>query len=74
MEVSDIADRALPMPYRAVAVDGNDVRRRLRGGAGGLQRARTGRGPTLMECKTLPHAGPLRRRPGGGVGGRIATR
>lgn len=52
MKVSDIADRARAYAIPGVAVDGNDVVAVCEAAREALQRARTGRGPTLMECKT----------------------
>ena len=49
----DIADRARGFGMQAVVVDGNDVmavRNAVRGAATG---ARAGRGPVLIECKTV---------------------
>jgi TPP-dependent pyruvate/acetoin dehydrogenase alpha subunit len=49
----DIADRARGFGMPALIVDGNDVLAVRAGVAEGVERARSGQGPTFVECKTL---------------------
>jgi TPP-dependent pyruvate/acetoin dehydrogenase alpha subunit len=49
----DIADRARGFGMPAIIVDGNDVLAVRAAVAEGVGRARTGGGPTFVECKTL---------------------
>ena len=48
----DIATRAAAYGLPGVAVDGNDVLAVYQVGGEAVQRARSGHGPTLIECKT----------------------
>jgi pyruvate dehydrogenase E1 component alpha subunit len=50
--VADIADRAVAYNIPGVIVDGNDVLAVYDAVYKAVQRAREGRGPTLIECKT----------------------
>lgn len=62
--VEDIADRAAGYGIPGVVIRRNDVLAVHEVVQKAVQRAREGRGPTLIECKTYrwyPHAGPLSR-------------
>jgi pyruvate dehydrogenase E1 component alpha subunit len=50
--VENIADRAVAYRMPGVVVDGNDVLAVFEATSEALHRARTGEGPTLVECKT----------------------
>ena len=50
--ITDIAVRAKGYDMPGVVVDGNDVLAVYREAAKAVKRARAGKGPTLMECKT----------------------
>jgi pyruvate dehydrogenase E1 component alpha subunit len=50
--VENIADRAAGYNMPGVIVDGNDVIAVYRAACEAVERARSGRGPTLIECKT----------------------
>jgi pyruvate dehydrogenase E1 component alpha subunit len=52
MAIDDVADRAEGYGFDGVAVNGNDVLAVYQATQGALARARTGDGPTLIECKT----------------------
>jgi hypothetical protein len=64
MAIDDVADRAESYGFDGVAINGNDVLAVYQSTQGALARARSGEGPTLIECKTLPLARPLRTRQG----------
>ena len=51
-KVEDIADRAVAYAMPGVVVDGNDVMAVYEAVAEAVGRARSGDGPTLIECKT----------------------
>jgi pyruvate dehydrogenase E1 component alpha subunit len=51
-KVEDIADRGVGYGIPGLAVDGNDVIAVHEACAEAVERARTGMGPTLIECKT----------------------
>ena len=51
-KVKDIADRASGYGIPGLAVDGNDVIAVYEAAGKGVERARRGDGPTLIECKT----------------------
>lgn len=53
----DIAGRAATYEMPAVAVDGNDVLAVREATLEAVNRARQGRGPTFIECKTWRHRG-----------------
>jgi pyruvate dehydrogenase E1 component alpha subunit len=55
--ITDIADRAASYAMPGVIVDGNDVLDVRRGVRAAVERARGGRGPTLIEAKTYRHRG-----------------
>src|SRR4026209_725720 len=52
MAIDDVADRAESYGFDGVAINGNDVLAVYQTTLGALARARTGDGPTLIECKT----------------------
>ncbi len=52
MAIDDVADRAESYGFDGVAINGNDVLAVYQATQGALARARTGEGPTLIECKT----------------------
>jgi pyruvate dehydrogenase E1 component alpha subunit len=55
--VADIADRAKAYDVPGVAVDGNDVMAVYEAAGEAIKRAREGKGPSLVECKTYRHRG-----------------
>jgi TPP-dependent pyruvate/acetoin dehydrogenase alpha subunit len=57
MKIKDIADRAASYGFPGVVVDGNDVVAVREAAAEAVDRARSGGGPTLVECKTWRHWG-----------------
>jgi len=57
MCVPDIADRAAAYDMPGVVVDGNDVIAVCEATAEAINRARQGKGPSLLECKTYRHRG-----------------
>jgi pyruvate dehydrogenase E1 component alpha subunit len=52
MAVANVADRAAAYAMPGVAIDGNDLPVVAAAAAEAITRARTGRGPSLLECKT----------------------
>ena len=56
MAIDDVADRAASYGFEGVSINGNDVLAVYQSTQGALARARSGEGPTLIECKTLPVA------------------
>src|SRR3954469_5400737 len=52
MAIDDVADRAESYGFDGVAINGNDVLAVYQSTQGALARARSGDGPTLIECKT----------------------
>jgi TPP-dependent pyruvate/acetoin dehydrogenase alpha subunit len=52
MAIDDVADRARSYGFEGVAINGNDVLAVYQATQGALARARSGEGPTLIECKT----------------------
>jgi TPP-dependent pyruvate/acetoin dehydrogenase alpha subunit len=52
MAIDDVADRAASYGFEGVAINGNDVLAVYQSTQGALARARSGQGPTLIECKT----------------------
>jgi acetoin:2,6-dichlorophenolindophenol oxidoreductase subunit alpha len=52
MAIDDVADRAEGYGFDGVAINGNDVLAVYQATQGALARARSGEGPTLIECKT----------------------
>jgi 2-oxoisovalerate dehydrogenase E1 component len=60
---TDVAERARSYGIPGVAVDGNDVVAVLEAAGEAVKRARSGAGPTLLECRTYrtrPHAEGMR--------------
>jgi acetoin:2,6-dichlorophenolindophenol oxidoreductase subunit alpha len=53
----DIAARAVPYGIPAVTIDGNDLWAVREAAVEAVHRARTGDGPTLLECQTYRHHG-----------------
>ena len=60
MNVENIADRAAAYGILGVAVDGNDVLAVFEASQKAVDQARSGAGPTLIECKTYRHKGHSR--------------
>ncbi len=58
--IDNIADRAAGYGMPGVVVDGNDVVAVYRAAKEAIERARSGGGPTLVECKTYRHKGHSR--------------
>jgi acetoin:2,6-dichlorophenolindophenol oxidoreductase subunit alpha len=54
---SDIAGRARAYDMPSAVVDGNDLWAVYGSAAGAVERARSGGGPTLLECQTYRHYG-----------------
>src|SRR6202051_2386783 len=52
MAIDEVADRAQGYGFDGVAINGNDVLAVYQASQGAIARARTGGGPTLIECKT----------------------
>jgi pyruvate dehydrogenase E1 component alpha subunit len=52
MAIDDVADRAASYGFDGAAINGNDVLAVYQASQGALARARSGAGPTLIECKT----------------------
>jgi pyruvate dehydrogenase E1 component alpha subunit len=52
MAIDDVADRAEGYGFDGVSINGNDVLAVYQTTQGALARARSGEGPTLIECKT----------------------
>src|ERR1700757_3563837 len=52
MAIDDVADRAQGYGFSGVSINGNDVLAVYQTTQGALARARSGDGPTLIECKT----------------------
>ena len=50
--IEDVADRASAYNMPGVTVDGMDVMAVYEAASAAVERARSGRGPTLLECKT----------------------
>lgn len=64
-KIKNIADRASAYGMPGKIVDGNDVLAVYEGTAEAIERARSGQGPTLVECKTYRHCGHSRSDPRG---------
>lgn len=60
MSVQNVADRASAYGIPGVMVDGNDVLVVYEAARKAVERARAGKGPTLIECKTYRHKGHSR--------------
>jgi TPP-dependent pyruvate/acetoin dehydrogenase alpha subunit len=63
---TDVATRGVAYGIPGVAVDGNDVLAVHGAAADAVDRARSGRGPTLIECKTYRTVGHFEGDPGVG--------
>jgi pyruvate dehydrogenase E1 component alpha subunit len=50
--ISDVADRANAYDIPGVVVDGNDIMAVYEAAGEAIKRARAGKGPSLIECKT----------------------
>jgi pyruvate dehydrogenase E1 component alpha subunit len=57
MKVEKISDRAAAYAMPGVTVDGNDVDAVYEAAKEAVERARAGKGPTLIECVTYRHKG-----------------
>lgn len=57
MCVPNVADRAAGYDIPGVVVDGNDVVAVFEAASEAISRARQGKGPSLIECKTYRHRG-----------------
>jgi pyruvate dehydrogenase E1 component alpha subunit len=60
MKIEDISERAAGYGIPGVTVDGNDVMAVNKAASEAVKRARNGKGPTLIECKTYRHKGHSR--------------
>ncbi|MCW4055361.1 MAG: thiamine pyrophosphate-dependent dehydrogenase E1 component subunit alpha, partial [Candidatus Bathyarchaeota archaeon] len=60
MAIENVADRAAAYGIPGVVVDGNDVLAVYEAAHKAVKRARQGKGPTLIECKTYRHKGHSR--------------
>jgi pyruvate dehydrogenase E1 component alpha subunit len=60
MSIQNVADRASAYGIPGVIVDGNDVLVVYEAARTAVERARAGKGPTLIECKTYRHKGHSR--------------
>ncbi|MFH2068849.1 MAG: thiamine pyrophosphate-dependent dehydrogenase E1 component subunit alpha [Candidatus Omnitrophota bacterium] len=60
MKIKDVAERAAAYGMPGVVVDGNDAAAVYRAAAEAVNRARSGGGPTLLECKTYRRGGHSR--------------
>jgi pyruvate dehydrogenase E1 component alpha subunit len=60
MLIENIADRAVAYGIPGVSVDGNDALAVYEAAHEAVKRAREGKGPTLIECKTYRHRGHSR--------------
>jgi pyruvate dehydrogenase E1 component alpha subunit len=60
MNIENIADRAAAYGIPGMTVDGNDVLAVHEASQDAVNRARSGAGPTLIECKTYRHRGHSR--------------
>lgn len=64
MAIKDVADRAVAYGIPGISVDGNDVLAVYEAAGEAIKRARSGLGPTLLECKTYRHRGHFEGDPG----------
>ncbi len=60
MAIQNVADRAAAYGIPGIVVDGNDVIAVYEAARKGVDRARSGEGSTLLECKTYRHKGHSR--------------
>ena len=65
MRITDIADRAKSYGMPGLVVDGMDLTAVFEAASEAVLRARTGKGPTLLECKTYRYRGHSRGDPCG---------
>ncbi len=65
--ITDVADRAPGYGMPGVVVDGNDVMAVYEAVAAAVERARSGEGPSLVECKTYRLRGHFEGDPGRGM-------
>lgn len=63
MAITDIAERANSYGIKGVTVDGNDLIAVYEAAQAAYDRARSGEGPTLLECKTYRWRGHSERDP-----------
>lgn len=64
MAITDIADRGVSYNIPGVVVDGNDPFAVSQAAAEAIKRAREGKGPTIVECKTYRQRGHFEGDPG----------
>lgn len=57
MNISKVSDRAVSYGIPGMTVDGNDVFKVCEAAAEAIARARSGQGPSLIECQTYRHFG-----------------
>jgi pyruvate dehydrogenase E1 component alpha subunit len=57
MRIEHISERAASYGFEGVTVDGNDVDEVFQAAAAAVEKARGGKGPTLIECVTYRHKG-----------------
>lgn len=62
--IKDVSDRAVSYNMPGITVDGNDVFAVSEAAAEAINRAREGKGPTLIECKTYRQRGHFEGDPG----------
>lgn len=55
--IKDVADRGVAYNVPGIVVDGNDVFAVYEAAKEAIKKAREGKGPTLIECKTYRHRG-----------------
>ena len=65
LRIADIADRAAAYGISGCVVDGMDVLAVHQAALKAVEKARQGKGPTLLECKTYRFSGHSRGDPGG---------
>lgn len=63
MKIENIADRASSYGIPGIIVDGMDVLEVYKVARNAIERAREGKGPTLIECKTYRYSGHSRSDP-----------
>ncbi|MCB2292599.1 thiamine pyrophosphate-dependent dehydrogenase E1 component subunit alpha [Clostridium algoriphilum] len=64
MAITDVANRGASYNIPGVVVDGNDVLAVSQVAADAIKRAREGKGPTIVECKTYRQRGHFEGDPG----------
>ncbi|MEG1632754.1 MAG: thiamine pyrophosphate-dependent dehydrogenase E1 component subunit alpha [Oscillospiraceae bacterium] len=62
--IKDVADRGAAYNIPGISVDGNDPLAVYEAAKEAVSRAREGKGPTLLECKTYRHRGHFEGDPG----------